>query len=84
MGVVLNLVVYCVGYKYFWKDVWYLYCLIYFVFIYDVLVFKVLMFFVFYCYFLYKCVFWLYSYVNVYIFNNKIFVNLYLYDVNEV
>lgn len=42
------------------------------------------MLFVFYRYFSYRRAFWLYSHLNIYIFNNKIFVNLYLYDANEV
>jgi len=84
MGVVLNPVAYRVGYKYSWKDAWYSHRLTYSAFIHDVLAFKALMFFVFFRYFSYKRAFWLYSHANVYIFNNKIFVNLYLYDANEV
>jgi len=84
MGVVLNPVAYRVGYKYSWKDAWYSHRLTYSVFVHDVLAFKAIMLFVFYRYFSYRRAFWLYSHLNVYIFNNKIFVNLYLYDANEV
>jgi len=84
MGVVLNPIAYRVGYKYSWKDAWYAHRLTYSVFIHDVLTFKAVMHFVFYRYFSYKRAYWLYSHVNIYIFNNKIFVNLYLYDSNEV
>jgi len=84
MGVVLNPVAYRVGYKYSWKDAWYAHRLTYSVFVHDVLAFKALMLFVFYRYFSYRRAFWLYSHLNIYIFNNKIFVNLYLYDANEV
>jgi len=84
MGVVLNPVAYRVGYKYSWRDAWYSHRLTYSVFVHDVLAFKAVMLFVFYRYFSYRRAFWLYSHLNVYIFNNKIFVNLYLYDSNEV
>ena len=84
MGVVLNPVAYRVGYKYSWKDAWYSHRLTYSVFVHDVLAFKAIMLFVFYRYFSYKRAYWLYSHLNIYIFNNKIFVNLYLYDANEV
>ena len=84
MGVVLNPVAYRVGYKYSWKDAWYSHRLTYSVFVHDVLAFKALLLFIFYRYFSYRRAFWLYSHTNIYIFNNKIFVNLYLYDSNEV
>jgi len=84
MGVVLNPIAYRVGYKYSWFDAWYSHRLTYSVFVHDVLAFKSLMLFIFFRYFSYKRAFWLYSHSNIYIFNNKIFVNLYLYDANEV
>jgi len=84
MGVVLNPVAYRVGYKYSWKDVWYSHRLIYSVFLHDVLSFKLLMHYIFFRFFSFRKQTWLYSHVNIYIYNNQIFVKLFLYDGNEV
>jgi hypothetical protein len=83
MGVVLNPIAYRMGYKFSWFDAWFTHRSTYSMFVHHIFKIKLLITFIFYRYFYYKLLNWMFSHTNVYIFNNKIFVNIFLYDTNE-
>jgi len=80
MGVVLNPVGYRIGYLNSWSDAWYVHRIYYPVFLHNMLLLKSLIFFMLYLYFPSKFSYWIYSHVNIYLFKNKLFLNIFMYN----
>jgi len=80
MGVVLNPVGYRIGYLTSWSDAWYVHRIYYPVFLHNMLLIKSMILFVLYLYFPTKFSNWIYSHVNIYLFRDRVFLNIYIYN----
>jgi len=83
MGIILNPIGYRIGYKQSWIDAWYVHRSNYSVFIHNILNLKLLINFLFFRYVHLKRSFWVFSNMNIYIFNNNIYANIYIYDAHS-
>lgn len=80
MGIILNPIAYRVGYRQSWYDAWYLQGWVYSVFLHDILFIKSFIYFLFFRFFRYRKSNWVFSHINLFVLNNKINLDLYLYD----
>jgi hypothetical protein len=80
MGLVLNPVAFRIGHLISWSDAWYMHRINYPVFLHNVLLIKTLIYYVIYHCYPEKRSLWVYSHMNLYLYNYKIFVNVFIYS----
>jgi hypothetical protein len=84
MGLVMNPVAFRVGHFHSWMDAWFMHRMYYPEFLHNVLLLKTLMFFLFYdLFFMDKYMFFLYSHLNLLFKNDRIFMNVFVYDCTD-
>jgi len=83
MGIILNPIGYRIGYKQSWIDAWYSHRSNYSVFIHNILNIKLLINFLFFKYLSFNKLFWVFSNMNIYIYNNNVYANIYIFDLNR-
>jgi len=80
MGLVLNPVAFRIGHLISWSDAWYMHRINYPVFLHNVLLIKTLIYYVIYHCYPEKRSLWVYSHMNLYLYNYKIFINVFIYS----
>lgn len=80
MGLLLNPIGFRIGHLKSWSDAWYMHRIYYPVFLHNVLLIKTLIYYLMFRFFPKKESKWLYSHCKLYIFQNKIFLNMYIYN----
>lgn len=80
----MNPVAFRLGHSITWMDAWYLHRMYYPEFMHNVLLIRTLMFFLFYdLFFAERYMYFVYSHLNIYLKNNRIFAGIYVYDSTD-
>jgi hypothetical protein len=84
MGLVLNPVAFRIGHFHSWTDAWFMHRMYYPEFLHNVLLLKTLMLFLFYdLFFMEKYMYFLYSHMNLFFKDNRIFAGIHVYDCTD-